>query len=150
MIGRKTLTWVATVDGQHAHFYTKGEEHRLGDLNYTLTARPIRTDVPASRHALGRVYDRHGNGRHIIEPHTSDRAQGDKAFVDRVAAYLDKARANGEFTRLIISAPPGIIGLLRDTLSKEVKDTIALELDKDLMQCTPAQIQHYLEKIIYV
>jgi len=146
----KTITWVAAIDGKRAHFYTKGEERRLGDLNHTLTARPIRIDVSGGRRDLGRVHERIGSARHIVEPRTSERVLEREAFVREVAHYLDDALAQGKYTRLIISAPPKVLGFLRKELSKRVKDVIALELDKDLMQLTPAQLQKHLEKIVYV
>ncbi|MCB2081681.1 MAG: host attachment protein [Rickettsiales bacterium] len=148
---KKTITWIAAIDGKHAHFYTKDESHRLGNLNHTLTAQPIRTDEPTGRHELGRVHDRvGGGGRHIVEPHTSDRTLERKAFMREVAKYLDKALARGEYNRLVVAAPPKILGFLREALSKPVKDVIALELDKDLMQLTPAQVQKKKKKVVYV
>lgn len=138
------------MDGKSAHFYTKGPEPRLGELNYTLTARPLRTDPSQGRRELGRVRDRNGSGRHIIEPHTSDRTLERKAFMHYVAEYLDEALAKEEYNRLVVAAPPKILGFLRKALSKPVKDAIALELDKDLMQMRPQQLQEQLEKIVHI
>ncbi|MDB2414209.1 host attachment protein [Rickettsiales bacterium] len=147
---RKIITWIAVIDSKHARFYTRNEDHHLGELNHTLTAKLIRTDEPTGRRELGRTYDSVGGARHIIEPHTSDRTLSRKAFMHEVADHLDKALEEKEYNRLVVAAPPKVLGFLRKALSKEVKDIIALELDKDLMELTPEQIQEHLNKIVHV
>ena len=150
MIKKKTITWTAVIDGKNAHFYTKGPERRLGDLNHTLTAYPIRDDPSAGKRELGRVKDRIASGRHIIEPRTSDKTEQNKQFVKEVAKYLEKALEKEEYNRLVVIAPPKILGFLRKLLSQFVKDVIALELDKDFANLTPQQIQEHLEKLVYI
>ncbi|MDB2414164.1 host attachment protein [Rickettsiales bacterium] len=147
---KKRITWIAVMDGKHSNFYTMMTEHHLGDLHHTLSAKPIRTDEPTGRGELGRTYDSAGGARHIIEPHTSDRTLERKQFMREVAEYLKDKLDKEEYHRLIITAPPKILGFLRKELSKTVKDVIALEIDKDLVEFHPKEIQEYLEKIIHI
>ncbi len=149
MIPKKTITWIAVVNGRQAHFYTKGPEKRLGDLNHTLTALPVRTTNEA-RKSLGRVHDRFGPARHIAEPHTEDKEQERHLFAQQVADYLQASLAEKQYDRLIMVAPPKTLGVLRKLLSAPVKGVIALELDKDFIHLSPEQIQKHLEKIVYV
>jgi protein required for attachment to host cells len=146
----KTITWVAVIDSNNAHFYGKGPELCLGDLNHTLTARPIRDDPSVGRRELGRVHDRVGDKRHIIEPHTDDKTQKDKQFTKEVATYLESALQEQKYNRLVVIAPPKILGILRKLLNQSVKDVIVLELDKELTHLTPPQIQEHLEKIVHI
>lgn len=147
---KHTITWTAVLDSKQAHFYSKGPEAKLGELNHTLTARPIRTDQPSGRGNLGRSFDRVGGGRHAIEPHTSDRTQQRQGFMHEVADYLHHAKEKGEYDRLVLVAPPKVLGILRKELSKPVRDVLALEVDKDFMHLTPQQIQAQLEQVVYI
>lgn len=144
---RQTITWVAAIDGEKAHFFTKGAERRLNDLNHTLTARPIRTNNE-TRRVMGRVHDRIGSARHIVEPHMDDRTQEKRVFAEEVAEYLEGSLAKQKYNRLIVVAPPKLLGVLRKALNKPVKNTIVLELDKDFAHLSPEQIQEHLEKIM--
>ncbi|WHQ46926.1 MAG: host attachment protein [Candidatus Midichloria sp.] len=45
------------------------------------------------------------------------------------------------YNKLIIAAPPRILGMLRKKLSKDLKQHVILELDKGLMQSSLVQIE---------
>lgn len=52
--------------------------------------------------------------------------------------------------RLVLVAPPKTLGVLRKTLSKSLKDIIALELDKNFIKLAPHEIQKQLEDVIFI
>lgn len=142
------ITWVAAIDGQFANFFTKLPASGLQDLNHSMQAQPVRTDTAGGRRDLGRAYDRRGGGRHIVEPHTSERTQQRRQFMREVAEFLHTSLEQGKYNRLVVAAPPKILGFLRQELSDAVRAVIVLELDKDLIQLEPQQIQEKLDQVI--
>ena len=174
----KNITWTAVIDGRNAHFYTKQPEFRLKQYNYKLTAKPkndnrdlglvedritnYKLDLSYSLTAkpineneenksnLGRVHDRMGEGKHIMEPPTSEEDKNNESFAREVKEFLEDSLERGRYNRLIVVASPKILSLLRKMLSKPVRDSVALELDKDFTHLTPKQIQENLEKIVHI
>ncbi|MDJ1305066.1 MAG: host attachment protein [Candidatus Midichloria sp.] len=95
--------------------------------------------------SLGRSFERHGAMRHIIEPHTDDKTQEIQEFTREVIQYLEDLFTKKTYSKLIIAAPPKVLGMLRKKLSKDLKQHIILELDKDLIQSSVVQIEAHLK-----
>ena len=115
------------------------------DLHIT---REAVQDNPATRHQgtdrPGRFPDV-GVGRSAVE--TTDWHQlGKERFAGDLADMLHRAVRRGEITELVLVAPPGTLGILRDKLHREVKDRIVGELAKDLTNHRLADINRLIEK----
>jgi len=81
----------------------------------------------------GRSRGAPGQARHGYAPPESEREHARALFADRVLAELRSAWNAGVHDRLVIAAPPKMLGELRarlDTLS----DHVTAELDKDLVK----------------
>ncbi len=65
-------------------------------------------------------------------------------FAKQIADALYTAAHNAQYTRLVIAAPPMILGDIRKALHKEVSDKVVAEVSKDLTNM-PA---HEIEKIL--
>ncbi|WP_459614231.1 host attachment protein [Bordetella sp. 2513F-2] len=65
-------------------------------------------------------------------------------FARRVAGHLDEALRQGRFDTLRIVAAPRFLGLLRKALTPQVADTVALELDKDLVHASGRELTERL------
>lgn len=147
-MGKQYITWVVVLDSQQARLLMKGANGHLESLGYPIYADPIRTN-PDTRHSLGRAYSSSGgNVRHIIEPHTSEWTLERKEFVKRVVEHLEASL--WEYDRIIIAAPPKILGFLRKALSKPVQDKVILELNKDFINLQSQQIHSRLKSLISV
>ncbi len=85
-----------------------------------------------------------GQGRHIFDDRVSARKQVDIRFAASLAERLDAARNAGELKRLVLVAPPALLGLLRDKLSKEVMARVSRQIDKNLVQQPPEVLREYL------
>lgn len=145
---KQYITWVIVLDAQQARLFMKGANGYLESIGSTMYAEPIRTN-PDNRHSLGRAFNSNGgNVRHIIEPHTSEWTQERKEFVKRVVDYLEGSL--WEYDRLVIAAPPKILGFFRRALSKAVQDKIILELNKDFVHLQTQQIHSRLKSLINV
>jgi protein required for attachment to host cells len=146
----KATTWVALVDGHQACFYTKDDNNRLSEAHSGLTLDSVNAREFRDSGDLGRVHDRMGAGRHKMEPSTSLKTKERQNFTQEVADFLEQALQRGDFERLVLASPPQTLGLLREQLSQNVKNTIVLELDKDLIQYRPDQLQDYLENEVHL
>ena len=67
-------------------------------------------------------------------------------FAKDIAEKLYQLAHANRFHRLIIVAPPKVLGTLRKALHKEVLDRIETELPKDLAHATVTAIQEELSK----
>jgi protein required for attachment to host cells len=69
-----------------------------------------------------------------------------RVFARDVGRYLDKARLEQRFDRLVLVAPPKFLGALRKELHKEVEKLVADELPKDLSWFNAREIERYFAK----
>lgn len=60
-----------------------------------------------------------------------------------VGEYLEKARAERRYDRLYLSAPPTVLGRLRDQLGKEVEKLVCDELEADLFRTNARELERY-------
>ena len=65
-------------------------------------------------------------------------------FAKEIADTLYTAAHSGRYSKLIIAAPPMIMGDLRKALHKEVSDKVVAEVSKDLTNMPPHEIERVL------
>jgi len=65
---------------------------------------------------------------------------------ERVGEYLEKARAERRYDKLYLSAPPTVLGRLREQLGEEVEKLVCDELDKDLYRVNARELEAYFSK----
>ena len=90
-------------------------------------ARDLITDAP------GRVHDRMGSARHSMEPGIGVKEEGRRRFVKEMVGQLKAAYLRGDFARLILLAAPGVLGVIRKTLSSELTTAVIKEIPKDVI-----------------
>jgi protein required for attachment to host cells len=96
----------------------------------------------------GRTFDSFGAGRHAMEPPTSAEEQVRAKFARAVVDWLDTPDRAGAAERLVLVAPPKMLGELRAELPERLTRKVAAELDKDLTKATPEQIVGALGELI--
>jgi len=64
-------------------------------------------------------------------------------FSKRVGEYLEKARSQHRYDKLVLVAPPKFLGRLRKQLGKEVEKLVTSELDKDLYRANARELERY-------
>lgn len=84
---------------------------------------------------------------HKYEPHMNESRQASLAFIDELAHWLEKAAAEDVFDRLIIAAPPEVLGEIRAVLEKNVKEKVIAEIDKELTAVDEQQLEREIENI---
>lgn len=95
----------------------------------------------------GRIQLR-GASRSATEPHTDRAHQTALRFANDLIKYLDGACREGRFEKLLIVAPPLLLGTLRGLYEAPLKNQIVLEVDKDLTGLHETDLQHRLTELL--
>ena len=143
-----TVTWILVADGQRARLV---ENKGPGKGLQPVTAEPLLHPDPPSRDLgtdrPGRVAESVGGARHAVEPRTDPHRDEKRRFARELAERLDRAAAEGAYTRLILVAPPQMLGDLRDVLTSRTRALVAAEIDKDLTKATDAELTVHLDTV---
>ncbi|MEI8144934.1 MAG: host attachment protein [Alphaproteobacteria bacterium] len=92
----------------------------------------------------GRSFSSTGSGRSAIEPHTDPHRALKTKFAHHLAEILAKELEAGAFHRLIIAAPPAMLGDLRHSISDKVRATVIAEFPHDLTKTPNHEIAGHL------
>ena len=148
---KPTITWILVADSARARlFFNDGPGKGVKPVSdkvfrhATPPGREIMSDRP------GRTFDSVGGGRHAKEPRTDPRKVEKRSFAHELAAMLDEGLKQGKFERLVLVAPPGELGLLREELSAAVQKRVSAELNKDLTGVAPSEMPELLGDIIAI
>ncbi|HET7679691.1 MAG TPA: host attachment protein [Xanthobacteraceae bacterium] len=136
--------WVVVCDGTKALVLENVGDEMFPNLRtkevYQQEAPPTReqgTDAP------GRAFSSVGEGRSSVGQ-TDWHSQGERRFLEKLAARLDAAVQAGEVKSLIIAAPPRALGALRQVYSQGLRGALAAEIDKDLVKMPVHEIEKHL------
>ena len=138
--------WIIVTDGEKCRFLEsdkRNEDPHVGLPDLETSNPPTReqgTDKP------GRTFESVGNRRSAYEPPVDWHQQGKRDFAREVAGVLKEKTQEGAFDRLIIVAPPEMLGNLRPVLSEETKEKIVGEVNKDYTRFTPREIKEQLSE----
>ena len=146
------ITWVVIADGAQARIFEHdgpGKGLRalpdLGRDQDHLQAREIMADKP------GRSTSSSGPGSRSAMAHHSDPVQmRERRFVEDLADMLEKSRASGAFSRLIIAAAPTALGDIRPALTPALRETVIAELPKDLTNMPILKITEHIDGLLAV
>lgn len=148
---KPTTTWILIADGARARIFAnqgpgKGIEAVAG-AEFGGDHRPdreIMSDKP------GRTYESVGDTRHAIQPHHDPHRELKRAFSEELAAVLDEKLAAKAYDRVVLVAPPEMLGDLRASLSEHVRAVVYAELDKDLTNTPVAELPQHLGAVLAV
>jgi protein required for attachment to host cells len=141
-IGRNN--WIIACDGAKALFLRNDGDADL--LNLAVVAvmekhQPKSSDLGTDR--PGRVHESRGARRGAVEIadlHTD----GERRFLNEVAAAIDKSVREHAVKRLFVVAPPTALGILRAAFSPAVAAVVTGEIAKDLVRLSTDQIERHL------
>lgn len=150
----KDVLWVVTVDGKQARFYEHREEDRIvpagtsGPGQYSHKKEVMASVLePLPELALkaepGAAYQA---PRHTRTPHGDFHEEIKEKFMRDVAAHLEQASIGSRFTRLVLAAPPRLLGALRALLNPHIRKKLAAELDEELTHLPPHELLAHLKR----
>ncbi|MGB1547872.1 MAG: host attachment protein [Alphaproteobacteria bacterium] len=127
-------TWILIADGARARIlhHVTGEESlepvlEEADLKSRQHTRELGTDKP------GRTHESIADGsRHAMAPRVDWHEFEKHLFAKEVAKILNHATQEHAFDRLVLVAPPKILGELRNLLDKTTQAHVTAEINKDL------------------
>lgn len=145
------VVWILAANAAAAHLFradrvarrlelVRSEPHEAG------RAKPSErlTDRP------GRSFDStRAGGRHAMEPDTDPRRAELHRFALQLATELDEAAAADRFARLVLVAPPRVLGELRHALPDRVAARVEREIDKDLAGLEPRRLEQALAELLW-
>jgi protein required for attachment to host cells len=131
-------------DGEKALFL---RNHGAAQDPRLVVERIVEQDNPPTREQgtdqPGRAFASVGTARSAVEE-TDWHRLGEARFAVKLAELLYRHAHAGRFNKLVVVAPPKVLGDLRKALHKEVADRIAAEIPKDLTSHPLAQIGRLL------
>lgn len=142
-------TWILIADASRAKvLHTRGLGNGLTAVpGMTLeTDHKLAHEIGADR--PGRSFESVGATRHAIAPRSDPERVEEQRFVGRVIDLLDKEAAQDSFDRLIVVAPPVMLGDLRAALTPRLTQKLAATLDKDYTKTPEAKLGKLLEDVL--
>jgi protein required for attachment to host cells len=139
-------TWIVAADSSRARILQVTDPERLVEIEALTNPEGRLQNREINSDASGRFAgpDRPGGHSSGDEDHTVDHYN--ELFAKRVADYLDKARSDQRYERLVLVAAPKMLGQLRHELDKEVKKLVLDEVPKDLSWFNAREIERYFAK----
>jgi protein required for attachment to host cells len=95
----------------------------------------------------GRSQSAPGGARHGMEPHETEAEHRRGLFAAEAVAAISAAWDAGGYDRLVIAAPPKMLGLLRAEMPGALSDALMADLDKDLVKTPLADLPKHFEDI---
>lgn len=145
---RRKITWAAIADGAKALILVNDGTDREPLLRVVakneLESRPTHqqgADRPGRRSGPG-------SGQRSAMEATDWHAFGESRFIDELAARLNRAAARGQFKRLVLAAPPKVLGLLRPALSAQAAACVVAEIGSDLTGHPVDVIEKHIAKTL--
>ena len=138
-------TWVVVADGEKALFLRNEGDNQYPNLS---VFREMQEENPPTREQGS---DRPGRFSDGPSPHRSAVADTDwhrlakERFADEVAERLYRLAHDGAFERLVLVAPPVVLGEIRKKLHKEVTDRLLGEVPKTLTNHPVPEIEKIIQ-----
>ncbi|QFT46735.1 hypothetical protein FIU97_09140 [Roseivivax sp. THAF40] len=133
-------TWVLIADGEKALFLRNDVDAENPDLNVVrLEEQDNPSDMEQSANRPGRMNDGGAGQRSALDDTDWHELAKDR-FAKDLSDILYKQAHKGAFDKIVLVAPPHVLGELRDDLHEEVSSKVVAEVDKTLTN-------HPLDKI---
>lgn len=138
--------WIVVTDGEKCRFLEsekRNEDPVAAMPDLVVPNPPTReqgTDKP------GRAFESVGGRRSALEPPVDWHEQAKRDFAREISNVLTEKTRAGAFDKLILVAPPEMLGNLRPVLGSETKQKIVREVNKDYTWLTPREIKEHLSE----
>jgi len=151
-VKKAPVTWFLVADGKRAQVYSRRKTERMmpvggnpkhpfvedKTLQELVPVRGMRLEAESldeydfGQDQMGRTFESSSPTRHAVEPRMDVRDEVKLHFVHSIASKLAEKKSKKAFDRLVLIAPPKILGELKKRLEKSVRDAVVAELPKEL------------------
>lgn len=146
---KKSTTWMIVCDGARGRILVnRGRGTGLSEIasaesrDARLTTRSLGAERP------GQTRDSFGAGRHAMDPPVDWHRFEKQRFAKEMAARINAAALENKFDRVILVAPPRVLGDLRQALNAQAATKVAGEVGKDLTRVAVHHLGPYLSHLI--
>lgn len=129
---KKVKIWYVIADGGRARFVARDEKGAFRTVASFVSTELHARSSDLGRDRPGRVMESATPGRSAVEPRRDLKEAAKEEFIGLVAGQLDDEHGRGQFDRLVLVAPPGVLTELKKALSKPMAKLVASKLQKDL------------------
>ncbi|MEJ1990824.1 MAG: host attachment protein [Maritimibacter sp.] len=91
-----------------------------------------------------------GTGYHAYDPEPNDEQKARAAFAELLIYELTVQFSQGDYDRLVVIAPPAMLGELRKAMPKKMKKLLVLDMPHDYLQLTLEEVVEALEGEIVI
>lgn len=142
-------TWVLIADAGRARLLTTprlaGDGHFVQLAAYD-NAQALKEAQSTDR--PGRAFESATTGRHAVAEYSEINKQPKREFAHHLAEIVNRGAANDDFARLMLVAPPTVMGALRSALSEEASKRLVGSLDKDLTHVGLDDLPKHLQGVV--
>lgn len=145
----EAVVWILVADRSRARIL-----HAIRDRKgpFSTLASFVHEEGRLQRHEMesdspGQAY-RAGGARSVVEPHEDPEHRHARVFAAELTDHLDRAGQENRFDQLVVIAPPGFLGVLREQWTARIKSRITQEFDKELAGLNDAQLQSRLAEML--
>ncbi len=146
---KRKKTWILVADGARARIFTnEGSNGKLApvrEFEWPPARKPTRelgVEKP------GRTFESADATRHAMEPRVDWQEYEKQRFTRRIARLIERAGDRQRFDRLILVAPPKVLGEFRNALDKTTRARVSAEIPKDLTRLAPHELPRHLEEVV--
>ena len=146
---KPTETLVILADDRGARFLVnRGIGKGLSELK-EISAEEAGIDVEYADDR-GRSRAAPGMAQHAVGSRHAEEIQERELFARRVAETAQELWRRGSYDRLVLAAPPKMLGLLRERLGSELMANLVVDLSKDLLKVpVPDLPRHFEDHIVF-
>lgn len=149
MLTKKQTTWIVVCDGARGRILVnRGRGTGLNEIESAENpdARTPTRALGAER--PGRVHDSVGQGRHGMAPPADWHEFEKERFAKEMAAMVNTAALENKFDRVILVAPPRVLGDLRPALNAQATAKVGGEIGKDLTKLSVHDLGPHLSDLV--
>jgi protein required for attachment to host cells len=129
---KKAKIWYVIADGGRARFVERDENGAFRTVSSFVSTALHAKSSDLGRDRPARVMESANAGRSAVEPRRDQKEAAKEDFIKLVAEQIDSEHGRGQFDKLVLVAPPGVLTELRSKLSKPMAEIVVDDLQKDL------------------
>ncbi len=145
---KSNRTWIVIADGSRAKVLeVQGREFGIS----TVDDMSVAMDLPPNRDLQsdrpGRSFESANSSRHAVESRIDPHRELKRTVAKMTVDNLNHALKDGRFDRLILVAPPTMLGDLRDALTPPLLEKVTAELVKDLVKVPLHELAKHFDEL---
>jgi protein required for attachment to host cells len=141
---KKPKVWYVIADGGKARFVERDKKGVFRTVaSFVSTELHDRTS-DLGRDRPPRAHESATATRHAIEPRRDLKEAAKADFVKLVAEQIDAEHGRGQFDKIMLVAPPGVLTELKENLSRPIAGIVVDDLQKDLTNIPDHQLADHL------